>query len=265
MKIIILAAGEGKRLRPLTKNIPKCLVDLHGKSILQRQLDVFKKSDINDIVIVKGFQAKSINFPNIKYYENSDFSNTNMLHTLFCAKSEFIDDVIISYGDIIFKNSVLEKLLSSKDDISVIIDLNWYELWKLRFEDPLSDADSLQIDDDGYIVNIGQKVTQLSEIQGQYIGLMKFSKKGISMASEYYENLLSISKTGKNPLNNKTQFNQSYMTDFLQGLISNGQKIKSIPICGDWLEIDSISDYELYTSKKNKSKIDKLFDFSKDQ
>ena len=85
------------------------------------------------------------------------------------------------------------------------------------------------------------------------------------MASEYYENLLSISKTGKNPLNNKTQFNQSYMTDFLQGLISNGQKIKSIPICGDWLEIDSISDYELYTSKKNKSKIDKLFDFSKDQ
>ena len=70
MKAVILAAGEGKRLRPLTNSIPKCLVDLHGKSLLQRQLDVFKNSNISNIIIVKGYQSKSLNLPNIKYYEN---------------------------------------------------------------------------------------------------------------------------------------------------------------------------------------------------
>lgn len=265
MKSIILAAGEGQRLRPLTNNMPKCLVKLFGKSILQRQLETFQNCGITDISLVKGFHEELISIPKIKYFKNPDFSSTNMLHTLFCAKSEFTDDMIISYGDIIFKKHILEKLISAKDDFSVIVDMNWYELWKLRFDDPLSDAESLKIDDNGFITDIGQKVTSLSEIEGQYIGLMKFSKKGLTLGINFYEHLLQLSKSGKNPLNPKISFEKSYMTDFLRGLILNGHKIKAIPIQSDWLEVDSISDYDLYTSKSHKTEINRFFDFSNEQ
>ena len=79
-----------------------------------------------------------------------------MVETLFCAREKFSDSVIVTYGDIIYEKKVLEKLLSSSDDISVITDENWMEYWKIRFENPLDDAESLVLDNNGNITSIGQ-------------------------------------------------------------------------------------------------------------
>ena len=97
MKAIILAAGEGKRLRPLTNDIPKCLVKLFGKSILERQVEIYKNSEINDIVIITGYKRDKIKILNIQEYYNEKFDSTNMLETLFCAENELNGSVIISY------------------------------------------------------------------------------------------------------------------------------------------------------------------------
>ena len=96
MKVIILAAGEGTRLRPLTLNNPKCLVELFGKSILQWQIDIFNDFQIKNIIIVKGYLEKKINLPNITYYINEKFSTTNMIETLFSARNEMNESIIIS-------------------------------------------------------------------------------------------------------------------------------------------------------------------------
>ena len=64
--------------------------------------------------------------------------------------------------------------------------LNWKKYWDVRFENPLDDAESLEIDKQGYIQNIGQKVDNLEKIQGQYIGLMKFQNKGCDMVKKFY-------------------------------------------------------------------------------
>ena len=126
-----------------------------------------------------------------------------MVETLFCANEKISDSVIISYGDIIFQKDVLEKLILADDDISVIIDENWEEYWKIRFENPLEDAESLVIDEEKYIQNIGQKVNTIQEINGQYIGLMKFQKNGIESLKKFYEKSKTESKSGINPLNPK--------------------------------------------------------------
>ena len=249
MKVIILSAGEGKRLRPLTNEQPKCLVDLFGKSLLQWQLELFQDLGITDITVVKGYLGNKINLPNITYFQNLNYDTTNMVETLFCAREKLDGSVIVSYGDIIFEQSVMKKLMASDEDISVVIDKNWKSLWNARFDNPENDAESLVLDEDGFITNIGQKIKNLDEIQGQYIGLMKFQDKGVKNLIDFYDNAKKNSSIGKNTLNPNIPFEKSYMTDLIQGLINNNCRIASVPINGGWLEVDSINDHNLYQKK----------------
>jgi L-glutamine-phosphate cytidylyltransferase len=246
LKAIILAAGEGKRLRPLTNKQPKCMVKLFGKSIIERQIEIFQDCNIKDISIVTGFKHEMINFKEINYFHNKKYASTNMIETLFCAREKLSETVIISYGDIIFQKEVLQKLIDSNEKISVVVDMNWKKYWKRRFENPLDDAESLILDEKNFIKNIGQKVQNINQIQGQYIGLMKFQNNGTEILKDFYDRSKLQAKNGINPLNSSVQFEKSYMTDLLQSLINAGNKIKSVPISNNWLELDTISDYELY-------------------
>jgi L-glutamine-phosphate cytidylyltransferase len=247
LKAIILAAGEGKRLRPLTNELPKCLVKLFGKSILERQIEIYRKSKIKDIIIVTGYKKEKIKILNIHEYINKEFDSTNMLETLFCAKNELEGSVIISYGDIIFEKKILDSLINSKEDFSVIIDKKWKEYWFARMDEPIKDAESLKLDSNGYITNIGEPVKNIDEIEGQYIGLMKFQNEGLKIMKEFYNKMKNKAKeSGNNPLNPNIPFKKSYMTDFIRGLIVDGHKIKAIPIENGWLELDTYQDYKIY-------------------
>ena len=262
MKAIILAAGEGRRLRPLTENKPKCMVELFGKNLLDWKIDVLKECGISDIIIITGYMSDKINFKQVRFYENKLFETTNMVETLFCAREEFNDSLLIIYGDIIFEKKVLEKILKNKDEISLVIDENWKEYWKIRFENPLDDAESLELDQEGFIQSIGQKVKVLDEISGQYIGLFKFPKKSIQKILEFYDKMKEKSKTEKNPLNSNLPFKKSYMTDFLQAMIYSGFKVKAIPVKNGWLELDSIEDYNIYKKLFDSGQIKKFFNSS---
>ena len=258
MNVIILAAGKGERLRPLTNNRPKCLIELFGKSLLQRQIELYQKLGITDITIVTGYKYEQINFPNTTIIYNPNFKTTNMLETLFCAEQKISDSTIVSYGDIVFQQNVLELLIDSKDDISLIIDDNWKNYWEQRFTDPLSDAESLVIHD-GYISEIGQKTSSYEKICGQYIGLMKFQNSGISKIKEYYHYAKENSHNNVNILNNSIPFMQSYLTDFLNSIITTGVQIKALPVKNGWLEVDTLDDLKLYESLKKNGKINLLF------
>lgn len=260
LKAIILAAGEGKRLRPLTDDRPKAMVNLFGMSLLERQINTFRNCGIHDIIVISGYKDEIINFSNIKKYKNLDYDTTNMVETLFCADSEMDDQVIISYGDIIFEKNVLINLINSNEDYSVVIDKDWQKYWELRFSDPLNDAESLRLDSMDNIIEIGQNVKNIDEIQGQYIGLMKFQGKGLGFVKKFYEQAKEESnKTGKNPLNRNIPFKKSYMTDFIQGLVNAGCKIKAISINNGWLELDSNDDYRIYNELYKIGKLSEFF------
>jgi len=260
LNAIILAAGEGKRLGHLTKNKPKCMVNLFGKTMLEWQVSVFKKCGISDITVVTGYKAEMIDLPNLEFFHNKNFETTNMVESLFCALKKLNESTIVSYGDIIFGKNVLNSLIESENNFSVVVDKQWKKYWEMRFDNPLSDAESLKIDHDGNITSIGQKVKEIDDIEGQYIGLMKFQNDGLTTIKEFYQKIKNQSKNNPNPINPDIAFKQSYMTDFLQGLINSGHKLKAIEIENGWLELDSINDYNKYTKFFSKKTISEFVD-----
>ena len=258
-KVIILAAGEGTRLRPLTSDKPKCMVSIFDKPILEHQIECFRKCGIDDITVVTGYLDDIISIQNVNLVKNNDYDKTNMVYSLFCAEKLLTDSVIVSYGDIIFEEHIVKELLKNQDDISVVIDTNWKEYWMKRFVDPIDDAESLQLDNEGHIKNVGQKVLDINEIEGQYIGLMKFQNKGTDVIKKYYNLARKESAQGNNLLNPKIQFEKSFMTDFLQYLINSGCQVQSVKIQNGWLELDSINDYNLYNKMYKNGEISKFF------
>ena len=107
LKSIILAAGQGNRLRPLTNEKPKCMVELFGKSLIEHQINAYTSCNISDINIVTGFRSDSITISNVRYFRNEHYEITNMVESLFCAEEILNGNVIVSYGDIIFENKSL--------------------------------------------------------------------------------------------------------------------------------------------------------------
>ena len=101
-KALIIAAGLGSRLKGHTKNLPKCMLDFGGKTLLQRQLDSYKKCGIQDISLIKGYKKEKINYKGIKYFENTDYKNNNILNSIFYAE-KIINGNIIIFIIIIFK------------------------------------------------------------------------------------------------------------------------------------------------------------------
>jgi len=258
LKSIILAAGEGKRLRPLTSSLPKAMIDICGITLLQRQINTMKDCGIEDIIVITGYKSELINIQGVTYRKNPNYDTTNMVETLFCAKDDLEGDTIISYADILFEKKILKNLLKSNHDMSIVIDLNWKEYWDKRFDNPLDDAETLKINSEGNIVEIGKKPKNIEEINGQYIGLMKFSSDGLKILKNFYEKCKSESSNGTNPLNPKIVFEKSYMTDLLQGLINNSNKLKPVFTNGHWIEIDSMQDYELIHQMFNESKLTEI-------
>lgn len=245
MYLIILAAGQGTRLRPLTDNIPKCLVEIKGKALLDWQLQVARKAGITDIAVIRGYRKESIDRPGMLYFENPLYDKTNMVETLQCAESIFGDGFVVSYGDIVYEQSVLESLLATKQSINVIVDMDWQMYWERRFENILDDAETLQFDSVGKITNIGQKPKSISEISAQYIGLMSFKGDGVEIWRSVYAQAKHEADQGRNPLRCQRPFNKLYMTDMLQGIIDSGFPVHPVPIRRGWVEVDSLKDLEI--------------------
>ncbi len=242
MRAIILAAGEGQRLRPLTLDRPKCLVEYRKKPIIDYQIETMRECGIRDIVLIKGYRQETLERPGVRYVVNRDYATTNMVWTLFCAESLFNEDLLISYGDILYGSSILKPLLESKDDFAVTVSMNWKELWLKRMEDPLKDAETMKIDEKGCIRELGKKPRSYDEIQGQYMGLFKIRKGLLPAIKKIYH------EADKNAIYDGKNYRNMYMTSFIQLLIDKGIPVKAVKVTGEWLEIDHLDDLKVVCS-----------------
>ncbi|MFT7559809.1 MAG: choline kinase [Flavobacteriales bacterium] len=253
-RALILAAGQGTRLRPLTDTVPKCLVHLHGKSLLDRQVETLKHCGVQDIHIAAGYKAEQIQELGFDVSINPHFASTNMVESLFSARNFIAEggDLIIAYGDIIYQQENLDTLLTTKSDVVLMIDKAWRDLWSARMEDPLQDAETLIINEHGYVTELGKKPKNYDSIQGQYTGLIKIDAAKIDDFIAFYDQLdRQETYDGKDFLN-------MYMTSFIQLVIDAGWQVKAAEVQNGWLEVDSVEDLRLYETLSENGNLDKL-------
>ena len=244
MKAIILAAGMGTRLGKYTRNLPKCMLNFKGKTIIQREVDLLRDCGVTDITVVKGYMAEKINIQGVKYYVNDDFASTNMVETLFEAEKEMVGDILVLYSDIIFEKSVLEKAINSKVDIGVTVDMDYWEYWESRLDKPETDIESFVVDNEGKIVELGDTACGLDKAQIRYVGILKFSAQGTEALKNVYHKHRELHFDKDEKWKRSKCFRKAYMTCLLQALINEGYHVDPMRIKHGWMEFDTVEDYE---------------------
>jgi len=243
MRAIILAAGLGLRLGQHTKDIPKALLDLNGKSILERQISLLREYGVNEIFVVTGYQREKYILKDIEYIFNPRYSETEQLASMMVARTKIFDDVLVIFGDIIFDSQILQQILASNDDIAIAIDLDWEKSYNERTDNPKSLADKVLINQKK-ILRISAKETSLdieSQTVGEFLGVIKLSANGSRTIIKKYEEL-EKSYVGK--FHDADSFKKAKLVDILQELIDSKIEIYSITISGKWCEIDTPMDLE---------------------
>ena len=241
-KALIIAAGLGSRLKKHTENLPKCMLDFGGKTLLQRQLDSYKKNGIKDISLIRGYKKEKINYKGIKYFENTDYKNNNILNSIFYAEKVINGNIIISYSDILFDSSVVERTLSSNHDISVIVDIDWRGYYVGRKDHPISEAENVIFNSNNEVEKIGKINTENEEVHGEFIGMIKLSNRGTEIFKEHFHRLKKI--YWNKPFQRAKTFQKAYLTDFIQELVDIGIKVHCVIIESGWKEIDTVEDYK---------------------
>lgn len=236
MRAVILAAGRGSRLGPLSDNRPKCLVELAGRPLLERQIGALRRGGVNEIGLVRGYRAEMLALPGFTWFDNERWAETNMVMSLAAAADWLRSGpVIVSYADIFYRGELVRALADAPGDLVIAFDRGWQRLWTRRFRDPLADAETFRVDPAGELIDIGGKTRRIEEIEGQYMGLLKFTPRAWASVTALLDTLAPAAR------------DRLDMTGLLRRLLAN----RSLPIGtlgtdGQWGEVDNPEDIELY-------------------
>lgn len=240
MKAIILAAGRGSRMQKLTDDRPKCLVQLRGQCLLDRQLASLRAAGIAEIGIVTGYRRELIEEhvrgQGVTEFHNPRWAETNMVSSLEAADAWLAaEPCIVSYSDIFYQPSAVQALMASDAPLAVTYDPHWLQLWTQRFEDPLVDAETFRLRADGTLSEIGRKPQSVEEVQGQYMGLLRFTPAGWAEVRRI--------RAGLEP----QVRDKAHMTGTLQAVIEQGRvPVHAEPYGQEWGEIDSADDLAVH-------------------
>lgn len=234
MKGIILAAGRGQRLGSLGQDRPKCLLELCGRPLLQWQRDALERAGITDLGLVCGYRAEQLPQQGWTRFLNSRWSETGVVTSALAAGAWLKSGpCLVSYADIIYGPDVVAALCETPGDIAITSYSRWRSLWEARFSDPLHDAETFKVDRGGRLIEIGRRANHLDDIQGQFMGLIKFTPNGFRCVLDYLERLGSPAE-------------RLDMTSLLQGLITVGVHVQTQTVSGLWYEVDSAADAYLF-------------------
>ncbi|MFX0069900.1 MAG: sugar phosphate nucleotidyltransferase [Candidatus Hermodarchaeota archaeon] len=243
MKAIILAAGLGIRLRPLTERIPKPLINIDGKTLIKRSLENLNYFKFDEILIVVGYLQDYIkkeigsNYRNTKitYVFNPDYSNTGSMYSLSQTKDLVNDDILLLEGDLLYDKKALECLLNSTEPNEILVA-------------PLSgsgDEVYICVNESNMLTNLGKNIKNKKDAIGELVGISKLS----------FDFLLNLYKKAEDNYNKN---NKLYHYEEVIYELSKNYPIKCKLINDlNWIEIDNESDLnrainKIYPKIKNK-------------
>lgn len=244
-EVIFLAAGEGKRLRPHTQFVPKGMVKLNNISLIERNMAEWKKLGACSFYFITGYKSEIIEALGTGFVRNAEYEQTNMVWSLACGldyiRSLSSQHIFVCYADIIVHQSRLKKLIDANGSFCVHVDLDWRDLWSMRMDDYFDDVETL-LHDGKKIIALGKKASSEKEVQGQYIGLMRYDRV---LLIELLENYLKWVTSARSDEEIKVRKN-IFMTDFIQDYIDFEGEVTPVFINGGWLEVDTVNDLNIY-------------------
>jgi len=236
MKAIILAAGRGSRMQRLTDERPKCLVEIGGRTLLDRQLASLRGAGIDQIAVVTGYRRDMLGGRGLVEFHNPRWESTNMVASLACAAGWLREAAcIVSYSDIFYEHTAVAALMYCAAPLAVTYDPDWRRLWERRFGDPLADAETFRLGAGACVADIGARPSSVEEIQGQYMGLLRIAPEGWQEIERIRDALPGQER------------DRIHMTGTLRKLIEAGRvPVQAVAYRGLWGEVDSAEDLAVY-------------------
>ena len=242
--VVLLGAGRGNRLMPLTVSRPKSFAEIAGRRILDWTVDAFRRNGLDRFVFVAGYLKDIVlgAYPEFHFVENKDWRSTNILHSLMCARDHLAGGFYSTYTDTLFRDDAIGLLKASPHDITLVMDTDWRDRYRFRSQHPESDAEKMTV--------IGGSVTRLSrsiepaEASGEFTGVVKMTPRGARDLLDFYDDLsASVGLDGE--FTDGSPFRMAYLIHLLDRMIQAGVRVDCVPVPGNYHEVDTLEDYEL--------------------
>jgi len=240
-RAIVLAASRGDGLESLTLDKPKVMLPIGGKPLMRWLVDAFKKESVNDITVVAGYKSEAIDTPGVKKVFNPDYATTGELVSLAAAVDTLDSDVVITYGDLLFRQYILKDLLEKDTDICVVVDSAHVDAPADANKTAADLAWCSAADDRGLfgqavqLRHIGSEQTaDLGRANGRWIGMMSVRGAGRKQVTD----VLSALRV-------RPDFAQLGVPALLNALTDAGHAVSVLYVHGHWRGVNDLEDFRL--------------------
>lgn len=252
--VVIPAAGYDSLPGRLNQgNIPKSLININGKTFLERQINMLNKMGLSDINVIIGYQSDKFNIKNVNYILNRNWKEGYITQGIALSKEKIKEGFILINADMLFEEEVIKRLLSAEGDIVVIADSSYayhkHEVDKvldllIAKEPGFSRLREIKLNSSHEIKRIGKRI-DINEATHETLSVVKFSEEGAKNFIKVYEDCL---QHHKGPFHEAESVQKADFTDVLQEMIYRGFKVNFIETHKGWLELHNEKDYELISN-----------------
>jgi phosphoenolpyruvate phosphomutase len=234
---VILAASRGEGMDELTRDRPKVMIPVAGKTVLRRQVDKFKAQGINNITVVAGYRSEAIDMQGVRVVVNEDWEKGSELTSLACALDAFSDETVLIYGDLLFRTYILNNLMDWDADLLVVVDSSPLD----QAQGNSNDLAYCSCPDDRAMYQQKVSLDQISDTgnwqarkaDGRWIGMLRASGEGRACLVEALEQLRG-----------EGGFEKSSMPELINRLVENGHAPQVQYISGHWMDINNLDDLQ---------------------
>ena len=235
-RALVLAASRGNNLYELTEDRPKAMLKIRGKPLLQRLVDEFKKHSVNDITVIAGYKSEALDLNGIDMRLNTRYESTGELYSLACARDKFSDDMVITYGDLLFRSYILQDLLEREGEIVIVVDslINEIEItgtpdyvWCDRSDDRSMFMQDVRLQ------RVYEEKLPDDPPSGRWTGMMRIRSRGRLWLEQALDELEAL-----------PAFDKLTLPDLLNHLTRSGRPVTVHYINGHWLDVNSVNDID---------------------
>ena len=242
MRVIVIAAGRGRRLMPTTADAPKCYAEVAGKRLLDWALEAFRANGLDRICFIGGYQIDKVrrDYPQFTFRHNADWENNNILASLLHAEDLMDEPFICCYSDVLFTPDVIARLAAAPQDMVLGVDTEWLTRYTHRTEHPPDDAEKVTVQN-GLVTRVHREIAE-TQAHGEYIGVAKFSAAGAARLKDAYHRVRR--EFAGRPWREAKVFEKAYLILLFQEMIEAGERFAHVDTPGGYIEVDTQQDFD---------------------